>query len=115
RSSGRGRGLSGWRRGWEPDPGGDTAWAGESPCARHGLPRGRSRRSPRSALLVALAGEDHATRRGLVDRGHRHVHRPTDEPLAVLHHHHGAVVQVGHALVGLLAFLYDVHVKRLAG
>ena len=58
--------------------------------------------------------EYHFTGRGLQDAGDGNVDGAGDHLLGVVHHHHGAVVQVGHALVVLLAFLQNEDPHGLA-
>src|SRR5262249_21424397 len=68
-----------------------------------------------SGRLVALEpGEDHAAGRGTQYRGDGRADRLADVALAVVDHHHGAVVEIGHALTALLALLHDVDVHDLA-
>src|SRR4029450_3392908 len=59
--------------------------------------------SSRHSLVVLEAGEDHAAGGGLEHRGDAGADLLADVSLAVIHHHHGAVVQVGDALAALLA------------
>src|SRR5262249_39219950 len=65
-------------------------------------------------LLVFNPSEDHLARRGLQHAGHDHIDIFTDQSARVVNHYHGAVVQVGHALVVLLAFLEDEDLHDLA-
>src|SRR6266705_2234962 len=71
--------------------------------------------SSREALVFLEAGEDHAAGCGLEDRGDRGADLLADQPLAVVHDHHGAVVEVGDTLADFLALLDDVDVDDLAG
>ncbi len=64
--------------------------------------------------LVELA-EDHLPGGGLQHAGHGDVDGLRDHPLGVVHHHHGAVVQVSHALVVFLALLQNEDPHGLAG
>src|ERR1039457_7353321 len=64
--------------------------------------------------VVELA-EDHFPRGGLQHAGHRNIDGLGNHLLGVIHHHHGAVIQVSHALVVLLAFFEDEDPHGLAG
>src|ERR1019366_599922 len=64
--------------------------------------------------LVVLA-EDHLAGRGLEHAGHRDIDGLGDQLFGVVHHDHGAVIQVSDALVILLAFLEDEDPHGLAG
>src|SRR5712691_1937484 len=75
----------------------------------------RSLSSSREPLLFLQTGEDHAAGCGLEDRGDRGADLLADQPLAVVHDHHGAVVEVGDTLADFLALLDDVDVDDLAG
>src|SRR5215831_625822 len=68
-----------------------------------GKPGGSSGR-----LVVLEPGEDHAAGRGLQHRGDGGGDGLADVALAVVDHHHGAIVEIGHALTALLALLHDV-------
>ncbi len=54
-------------------------------------------------------GENDSTRRGLQNPGYHHVVVSIDVAPASFHYHHGAVIQVSHALSGFFAFLDDVN------
>src|SRR5574340_524574 len=75
--------------------------------------RGLVARHRRVHALIVLA-EDHLAGRGLEHAGHGDVDGLRNHLLGVIHHHHGAVIQVGHALVVLLAFLEHEHAHDLA-
>ena len=60
------------------------------------------------------AAEDHLARGGLQHAGHGDVDGLGDHLARVVHHHHGAVVEIGDALVVLLAFLEDEHADGFA-
>src|SRR6266403_6059126 len=45
------------------------------------------------------ATKDHLACRGLMHGGHDDVHTLIDHPASTIHHHHRAVIQIGHALV----------------
>ncbi len=72
-------------------------------------------RAGRSCFLGARRGvhplveltEDHFAGGSLQDAGDGNVDGLRDHLLGVIHHHHRAVIQVGHSLVVLLAFLED--------
>src|SRR5581483_12120627 len=83
---------------------------GAGPRPRGGAGRGRRR-------LVGRPdhGEDHPAGGRLQDAGDGHGDGAVDVAAPVLHHHHGAVVEVAHALVRLLAVLDDGHLHRLTG
>src|SRR5215510_12723976 len=66
-------------------------------------------------LLVFDASEDHFARRGLQDAGYDHIDIFTDKAARVVDHDHRAVVQIGHALVVLFAFLENEDPHYLAG
>src|SRR5260370_27858073 len=72
------------------------------------------------ADVVGVAGalveftEDHLAGGGLQHRGHRNIHGLAAHLAGVVHHHHGAVIQVGNALVVLFAFLEDKAFHNLA-
>src|SRR5581483_7078074 len=51
--------------------------------------------------------KDHLARRSLQYRGHRNIHGLADHLARIVHHDHGAVIQIGHTLVVLFAFLQD--------
>src|SRR5258708_17082089 len=68
----------------------------------------------RTAPLVKLA-KDHFSGSGLQDGCHRDVHVLADQLARIVHHHHGAVVEIGDALVVLLAFFQDEDAHGLAG
>src|SRR4029450_5835834 len=70
--------------------------------------------SSRDSLVFLEPGEDHAARGGLEHRGDAGADLLADEALAVIHNHHGAVVEVGHPLASLLALLDDVDLHHLA-
>ena len=61
-----------------------------------------------------MAPEDHAPRGRLQHARHHDVEIPPDPRTRVVDDDHGAVVQIGHALVLFLAFLQDEHVHQLA-
>ena len=63
--------------------------------------------------LVELA-ENHLPGGGLQHASHGDVDGLRNHLLGVVHHHHGAVVQVSHALVVLLALLQDEDAHRFA-
>src|SRR3990170_1784421 len=67
-------------------------------CIGAGRPGGRGPPSGRLRLLLQ-PGEDHAARCGLEDRGDADINGLADVAAAVVNHHHGAVVEVGDALV----------------
>src|SRR5215831_17875879 len=75
----------------------------------------RKRGGSSGRLLVLEPGEDHAAGRGLQHRGDGGGDRLADVAFAVVDDHHGAVVEIGHALTNLLALLHDVDVHDLAG
>src|SRR2546428_57052 len=54
-----------------------------------------------------VASEDHLPRRRLQHAGDDDVDRLADHLARVVHHHHRAIVEIGDALVVLLAFLED--------
>src|SRR5262245_46975380 len=66
-------------------------------------------------LLVFDASEDHFARRGLQDASYDHIDIFTDKSARVVDHDHRAVVQIGHALVVLFAFLENEDPHYLAG
>src|ERR1700722_8892547 len=59
------------------------------------------RRGARNLLLAALiiSSKDHFPRGGLMHRSHGDVDGLVDHLARAIHHHHGAIVQIGHALV----------------
>ena len=61
------------------------------------------------------AAEDHLARRRLQHAGDADLDRPAQRLLGLVHHHHGAVVEVADALARLLAFLDDEDLHQLAG
>src|SRR5207245_11710891 len=78
----------------------------------------RSRRSPwgetsssirGSALSFLGPSKDHPAGNRLQDAGHHHVGGFPDVLLPSLNDHHGPVVEIAHALTGLLAVLDDLH------
>ena len=82
------------------------------------LPGDRDDSHAASRLLpgvpVMRLSEDHTSLRGLQDLGYRDVNRLVEVPPSILHHHHGAVIQITYALVGLGALLDDAHFQRLS-
>src|SRR5712691_1799265 len=73
-------------------------------------------RTPRSrAVFVARAREDHAASGRLEHAGDDDVGELAEVALAVVDDHHGAVVEVGHPLAGLLALAHHLHAHHLAG
>src|SRR5262249_62237448 len=88
-------------------PAGTTATALVITIGRRGGSSGR--------LVVLEPSEDHAAGRRLQLRGDGGGDRLADVALAVVDHHHGAVVEIGHALTALLALLHDVDVHDFAG
>src|SRR5215470_11609201 len=68
----------------------------------------------RHPLAVIVLAEDHSPGGSLQDAGHGDVDGLGDHLARVVHNHHGTVVQVGDALVVLLALLQDEDAHRLA-
>ena len=64
---------------------------------------------------IVKAAEDHFTGGGLQNAGDRNIDGPRDHLLGVVHHHHGAVVQIGDALVVLFAFFQNKDAHGFAG
>src|SRR5579884_323712 len=64
---------------------------------------------------IVEAAEDHFTGGGLEDAGDGDVDGAGDHLARVIHYYHGAVVQIGDALVVLLAFLKNEDAHGLAG
>src|SRR6185369_8811392 len=60
-----------------------------------------------AAAPVVPFSENHFAGCGLQDGGDRDVDSLADHLSRVVYHHHGSVVEIGHALVVLLAFLQD--------
>jgi hypothetical protein len=73
---------------------------------RSGLLRGHPR--------IEETAEDHLSRSGLQHARHHDVDGLADHLARVIHDDHGAVVEVGDALVVLLAFLQDEYLHQLA-
>src|SRR5581483_11162566 len=78
-------------------------------------PRGGAGRGRRRLVGRPDPGEDHPAGGRLQDAGDGHGDGAVDVAAPVLHHHHGAVVEVAHALVRLLAVFDDGHLHRLTG
>ena len=80
---------------------------------------GRPRLAPRLALgrrrlRLRPPAEDHLARRRLQHARHRDLDRAADRALALVHHDHRPVVEVGDALAGLLALLEHEDAQHLA-
>src|SRR3984893_4141328 len=65
------------------------------------------------SALIPLA-KDHLARGGLQDRGHRDVDGLANHLARVIDDHHGAVIEIGNALVVLFSFLQDEHPHNFA-
>src|SRR5206468_5546367 len=107
---------------WEPRRPPQTPWGWWRPGARRGPPR-RSRQPPEgetsspirgSALSFLGPSKDHPAGNRLQDAGHHHVGGFPDVLLPALDDHHGPVVEIAHALAGLLAVLDDLHRQLFA-
>src|SRR5258708_17729153 len=61
------------------------------------------------------AAEDHFAGRSLVDGGDQDVHGFVDEAASAVDHDHGAVLEVGDALIDFLAFAKDEDAHAFAG
>src|SRR5262249_25617807 len=75
---------------------------------------GQGRMFPRPRLAVDPA-EDHPTGIGLQHAGDGDAHLVAYGPTPLLHHHHGAVVEVADTLADLVALLDDADRQALAG
>src|SRR4051812_19122475 len=60
-----------------------------------------------SPLLLFILPKDHFTRGSLKDTCHGRVHSFADHLACVVHHNHGAVIEVGDSLIEFLAFFQD--------
>src|SRR6185312_1426010 len=85
-----------------------------------GRGRNRNRIDPRARFISAAGAliplsKNHFSGRGLQHRGDRDVDSLAHHLSGVVHHHHGPVVEIGHALVVFLAFLQDEDPHGLAG
>src|SRR5580693_1278139 len=69
---------------------------------------------PGKGTFIPLA-EDHLSSGGLQHRCDRDVDGLADHFPCIVHHHHGAVIEIGHALVVFLTFLQDEYLHDLAG
>src|SRR5437868_11491049 len=98
------------RRATKPGPGSTvrTATSATGSAAARGPPQ---RFWPSHRRLAGRRGEDHPPGSGLQDGGHDHADRLVHVAAPILDHDHGAVIEVRHSLVLLLAFLdyLDVH------
>src|SRR5256885_10297245 len=102
------------RRATKPAPGSTvrTATSATGSAAARGPPQ---RFGPSHGRLAGRRGEDHPPGGGLQDGGHDHADGLVDVAAAVLDHDHGAVIEVRHSLVLLLAFLDHLDIHLLAG
>ncbi len=53
---------------------------------------------PALSRFLFEGGEDHAASGSLQNAGYRGLHLLAKMPAGILHHHHGAVIQIGHTL-----------------
>src|SRR5439155_15519335 len=83
---------------------------------RLGSARRLGRRGTAGSTELALVefAEDHLAGGGLQHRGHGNLDSLADGLARVIHHHHGAVVEIRHALVVFLAFFEDENFHQLA-
>src|SRR5712664_601026 len=68
----------------------------------------------RCMQAIVKLSEDHLACRGLQNAGDRNVDGVRNHFFGVVHYHHGAVVEVGHALVEFLALFENEHSHDLA-
>src|SRR5438067_13933162 len=101
------------KRATKPEPGSTltTATSATGSAAARGPPQGFG---PSHSRLAGRRGEDHPPGGRLQDGGHDHADRLVHVAAPILDHDHGAVIEVGHSLVLLLAFLDHLDVHLLA-
>src|SRR5438552_1096354 len=84
---------------------------------RLGRTRGLGRRGTAGGAQLPLVefAEDHLAGGGLQHRSHGNLDGLADGLARVIHHHHGAIVEISHALVVFFAFFEDENFHQLAG